>query len=132
VKILADALLYEIQKQDKEKQAALIFISHIYNGEFVAGSRSPEIQNALDSLGIFDRWQWKKGDWVYPLFTSISRNKSDRLMERTFEIDHTSRCERTLTLRQKHWFDLIEAARIKSLAYELGLGEKLDTLMPIQ
>jgi hypothetical protein len=40
-------------------------------------------------------------------------------MERTFEINHTATCERTVTLRQKHWFDLVEAARIKSLAKEL-------------
>jgi hypothetical protein len=125
VKILGDALISELQKQNKEQQAALLFAKHIYNGEFIAGSVRTDIQTALDSLGIFDRWQGKKGDWLYPLFTSISRNKSDRLMERTFEINHAGTCERTVTLRQKHWFDLIEAARIKSLATELGLEEKL-------
>jgi hypothetical protein len=132
VKILGDALISELQKQNKEQQAALLFAKHIYNGEFIAGSVRTDIQAALDSLGIFDRWQGKKGDWLYPLFTSISRNKSDRLMERTFEINHTGTCERTVTLRQKHWFDLIEAARIKGLATELGLEEKLWSLLPIQ
>jgi hypothetical protein len=53
-------------------------------------------------------------------------------MERTFEINHANRCERVLTLRQKHWFDLVEAARIRSLAHELGLDEKIKTLLPIQ
>ena len=130
--LLADALIIEIQKQNKEQQAAFLIASHVYNGEFIAGSARGDIQSALDSLGIFDRWQGEIGDWVYPIFTSISRNKSDRLMERTFEINHTDVCARTLTLRQKHWFDLIEAARIKSLAYELGLEEKLGILMPIQ
>lgn len=132
VKILSDTLLRELQKQGKEQQAALIFASHVYHGEFVAGSSRPDVQAALDSLGIFDRWQGKRGDWVYPLFTSISRNKSDRLMERTFEINHTDTCDRTLTLRQKHWFDLIEASRIRTLAQELWLTDKLQTLLPIQ
>jgi hypothetical protein len=109
-----------------------VFASHVYNGEFVAGSRRADVQQALDGLGIFDRWQWEKGDWVYPIFTSISRNKSDRLMERTFEINHTDRCERVLTLRQKHWFDLVEASRIRSLAQELGLSDKIKTLLPVQ
>ena len=109
-----------------------MFASHVYHGEFVAGSRRADFQQALDGLGIFDRWQWEKGDWVYPIFTSISRNKSDRLMERTFEINHTDRCERMLTLRQKHWFDLIEASRIRSLAQELGLSDKIKTLLPVQ
>ncbi len=53
-------------------------------------------------------------------------------MERTFEINHLSRCDRTLTLRQKHWFDLVEAARIRELAYKLGLEDKLKMLLPIQ
>ncbi len=132
VKLLADALITQIQEQNKWQRAALLLASHIYNGEFIAGSVRTDIQTALDSLGIFDRWQGKKGDWLYPLFTSISRNKSDRLMERTFEINHTGTCERTVTLRQKHWFDLIEAARIKSLAHELGIEDKLTTLLPIQ
>ncbi len=132
VKLLADALIVEIQKQHKEQEAAFLLASHIYNGEFIAGSVRTDIQTALDSLGIFDRWKGKKSDWIYPLFTSISRNKSDRLMERTFEINRTSTCERVLTLRQKHWFDLIEAARIKSLAKELWLEDKLTSLLPIQ
>lgn len=132
VKILSDALLRELQAQHKEQQAALIFAGHVYNGEFIAWSSRPDVQAALDSLGIFDRWYGKKEDWVYPLFTSISRNKSDRLMERTFEINRTNVCDRTLTLRQKHWFDLIEAARIKGLAHELGLEDKLTSLLPIQ
>ncbi len=53
-------------------------------------------------------------------------------MERTFEIDHVDRCVRTLTLQQKHWFDLVEASRIKSLAQELGLYDKINTLLPVQ
>jgi hypothetical protein len=132
VKILANIILQELQKQNKQQQAILLFASHVYQGEFVMGSPHPDIQTAIDTLGIFDRWQTKKWDWVYPLFTSISRNKSDRLMERTFEINHTSQCERTLTLRQKHWFDLIEEARIRSLAHKLGLDDKIKTLLPIQ
>lgn len=132
VKILADALLVELQKQGKIQEAATLLASHIYHGEFIAGSPRTDIQSALDSLGIFDRWEDMKGDWVYPIFTSISRNKSDRLMERTFEINHVNACERTLVLRQKHWFDLIEAARIRNLAHELGLDAKIPTLLPVQ
>lgn len=132
VKLLADALLEKLIQKNREQEAALLFVSHIYRGEFIAGSPRADVQSAIDSLGIFDRWQNRPGDWVYPLFTSISRNKSDRLMERTFEINHTSRCERSLTLRQKHWFDLVEAARIRSLAHELGLDEKIKMLLPIQ
>jgi hypothetical protein len=60
VKILARTLLEELQKKGKQQQALFLLVSHIYNGEFVAGSRRSDIQEGLDSLGIFDRWQWKK------------------------------------------------------------------------
>ena len=53
-------------------------------------------------------------------------------MERTFTIDHTSTCDRTVTLSQKHWFDLTERTRVTRLAHELGLDEKIHTLLPIQ
>jgi hypothetical protein len=101
-------------------------------GEVVAGSPRSDIQRALDDVGIFDRWRGKKGDWVYPLFTSISRNKSDRLMERTFEIDQVNTCERTLTLSQKHWYDLTERNRIEDLARKLGMEDKIPLLLPVQ
>ncbi len=112
--------------------ALSILIAHVFHGEVVAGSPRPEIQKALDEVGIFDRWKQAKDDFIYPLFTSISKNKSDRLMERTFTIDHTSTCDRTVTLTQKHWFDLTERTRVTRLAHELGLDEKIHTLLPIQ
>lgn len=53
-------------------------------------------------------------------------------MERTFRINQIGTCERTLTLEQKHWYDLIEAARIQNLAHELGLMDQLKTLQTVQ
>jgi len=46
--------------KDKQQQALMSFVSHVYQGEFVVGSSRPEIQKAVDALGIFDRWQTKK------------------------------------------------------------------------
>jgi hypothetical protein len=60
VKILGDIILHELQKQDKQQQAIMLFASHVYQGEFVMGSPHPDIQTAIDALGIFDRWQTKK------------------------------------------------------------------------
>lgn len=97
----------------------MIFLSHILSGEIAIGSKHTDIQAAIDDLGIFDTWQTQTRDWVYPIFTSISKNKSDRFMERTFDIEHTNRCDRVLRLTQKHWFDLVEEARVKKYAAEL-------------
>ncbi len=60
MKLLSDTILSELQKKGKQQQAAFIFASHVYHGEFVAGSRRADIQQAIDALGLFDRWQWKK------------------------------------------------------------------------
>jgi hypothetical protein len=110
----------------------MILFRHIIDGEIIVGSSREDFQDALDSLGLFDRWRGKKSDWVYPLFTSLSANKSDRLMERTFTVDHISTCERKISVRQKHWFDLIERTNITQLASALGLETQLPKLLPIQ
>ncbi len=53
-------------------------------------------------------------------------------MERTFEVEHVNRCERIMTLSQKHWFDITERKRIKDLAQQLDLTDKIPALLPIQ
>lgn len=53
-------------------------------------------------------------------------------MERTFEIEQVSACERILTLSQKHWYDLTERNRIEELARQLGMEDKIPLLLPIQ
>lgn len=42
------------------QEALFAFLQDMYMGEFIAGSARPEIQSAIDSLGIFDRWYDKK------------------------------------------------------------------------
>lgn len=132
VKELAATIVQSLHQSQKEKQALTIFVSHLLSGEIAIGSKHPDIQAAIDDLGIFDQWKGQTRDWVYPIFTSISKNKSDRFMERTFDIEHTNRCDRTLRLTQKHWFDIIEEARVKKYAAELWVIENLSTLFFIQ
>lgn len=132
VKELASTLAQSLHQSQKEKQALMIFLSHILSGEIAIGSKHTDIQAAIDDLGIFDTWQTQTRDWVYPIFTSISKNKSDRFMERTFDIEHTNRCDRVLRLTQKHWFDLVEEARVKKYAAELWVMSNLSTLFFVQ
>jgi len=53
-------------------------------------------------------------------------------MERTFEIEQVSACERILTLSQKHWYDLTERNRIQELATKLNMVDKIPLLLPVQ
>jgi hypothetical protein len=132
VKMLGIALLSALREKHLMHEALGIVAMHVFRGEIVAGSPHAEVQAALDDLGIFDRWRGKTGDWFSALFTSVSRNKSDRLMERTFTIEHIDTCERRLTLSQKHWYDFTERDRIADLALKLGMTDKLSTLLSIQ
>lgn len=132
VKMLGGVLFHELQKQGKMSEALWVVALDAWKGEIVMGSPRPEVQKALDDMSIFDRWRGKKWDWIYPIFTSVSRNKSDRLMERTFEIEHVNPCERIMTLSQKHWFDMTERKKIQDLAKQLDLVHKIPALLPVQ
>lgn len=132
VSIIAETLLARLQRAHLEKKALSIVMKHFIAGEILLGSADHDIQKALDSLRLFDTWQYDRGDWVYPVFTSISRNKSDRLMNRDFTVEHLGSCERLMTLTQIHGFDFTEESRLRSLAHTLGLDDKIPLLLPIQ
>lgn len=79
-----------------------ILWKNIENREILIASPDPKIQNAINSLDIFDNWKNKEKNFIYPIFTSIGRNKTDRLMQRTFTIREIDACKREVTLTQKH------------------------------
>ncbi len=66
-----------------------IILDNLKKWEIVIASRDSEIQKFFDSFNIFETWKQDNGNWVYPIFTSISWNKSDRYMTRNFEINST-------------------------------------------
>ena len=132
VQALGKTVFELLKTENKLPQALFIAATQVLHGEVVMGSPDNVIQHALDDIGIFDRWKNATTDWVYPIFTSLSKNKSDRLMERTFTIDHVSTCERSLVLSQKHWYDTTEKKSLQKLAHDLGLDAQLTTLLAVQ
>jgi len=69
-------------------------------------------------------------DFNYPIFTSISGNKSDRYIERFFEkqISYNSDCSinSSLIIKQKHGFNINEEIKIKNFLYDMDLLGKVD------
>ncbi|EKE26583.1 MAG: hypothetical protein ACD_4C00238G0012 [uncultured bacterium (gcode 4)] len=55
--------------------------------EILISSRNEEIQNFLEQYNYSEKWKYDESNWFYPVFTSISWNKSDRYMQRTFNIE---------------------------------------------
>lgn len=93
---------------------------------------------------LSELWLTKKSeissylDFNYPVFTSVSWNKSDRYIERTFtkKIKRNTDCsiETELSLHLKHNFDIAEEINIKNFLYDMDLLWKVDleTTLAIQ
>lgn len=79
---------------------------------------------------------WK--DFTFPVFTSISWNKSDRYMKRIFEknIKKIDNCnlETTFKITQKHTFSINDELQIKNDLYNMNLLDRvnLEQLLEIQ
>lgn len=81
----------KFEKKLFEKKDFLGYIEIFYNNfiawEIPIASLDKDIQEYLDSLDILEKWTKDKWNWVYPIFTSISWNKSDRYMNRYITLD---------------------------------------------
>lgn len=69
-------------------------------------------------------------DFNYPVFTSVSWNKSDRYIERIFtkKVKKNTDCsiETELNIHLKHNFDIAEEINIKNFLYDMNLLWKVD------
>ena len=104
----------------------------IEDGEILLASPDEETQNALDELQLFDTWTTYSEDFIYPIFTSISNNKTDRIMKRVFTIREVNDCTREVTLIQKHGWNVEIEASIKKMAHDLDISDRLPILLPVQ
>jgi hypothetical protein len=111
---------------------AKILWKNLENGEILVASPHEDTQQAIDEMNLFDTWKTAKRDFIYPLFTSISKNKSDRIMTRKLSIVQTNDCKREVTLTQKHGWNVAVESQIKKMAHDLSITEKLPLLLPIQ
>ena len=66
-----------------------IFLDHFQRHEILIASKDSETQTFLEKLGTREAWQEDQGNFLYPIFTSLSANKSDRYMERTLTVKTT-------------------------------------------
>jgi len=127
-------LLENIQTNNYTAGIANIVYDQLRTGEIIAASTDLDQQDLLDDLQMFEVWRYDDDDWIYPIFTSVSKNKSDRHMEREFVITHsdTDVCARTLKLNQRHAYDLRTDILIEKLYYELGITSDLEALKHVQ
>lgn len=86
-----------------------ILINNIISWDIVVWSRDKEIANYISLLWIDEKWLKDKWNWLYPVFTSIWWNKSDRYMSRDFRVISQDiwNCQvvNNFSLNSKHWFN---------------------------
>jgi len=119
-----------------DKKALVRTLQQIFTKKdvFFWSSDEKKMQLAKDFSLFFDATP-ETLDFVYPVFTSISGNKSDRYMQRTFAKDYEifGNCDirTTFQLSQKHVFPIETQTRIQSLAYTFqALGKhSLDEML---
>ena len=130
----AEKLFEELRDNNRIASLANIAYDQIRTGEIIVASTHDDTQSWLSNLGIFELWREDTGDWMYPIFTSVSKNKSDRHMQREFTIAQSDApsCLRTFHLRQEHAYDFQADAQIEKLYYDLGITSDLEALKHVQ
>lgn len=95
--------------------------------------------NLLKEIWLYKEYNFEKYiDFNYPVFTSISWNKSDRYIKRSFSKNYTIKedcsIDTTFNIKQKHNFNINEEINIKTILYDMDLLWKVDVnnLLQIQ
>lgn len=99
-------------------------------GEILMASRNPQIQEFLTSLQKPLPWHSDEKNWIYPLFTSVSGNKSDRYISRALETKIKSlgecRYETTAHLTLEHTFSQNDAEKVENYMNIFGLEDAAE------
>lgn len=115
-----------------------IFLNNLEDWEINIASRDKDIQEYIDKLWFLEKWRTDNWNWIYPVFTSISWNKSDRYVKRDFRVISTksSWCEvnNEFLLKSTHTYNTETRDEIRKVFDELKItdGKERDRLIAIE
>ncbi len=144
-----EAFIWKIYEKQAYDEVITTVESAVKDGEIPFASRNERIDNFLSTFRVplpwekpIDNTETVSGDqsvntstiqqsynpnWVYPLLTSISGNKSDRLMTRlyTSETIPLGSChyENKLTFTHTHGWNALEDQNIKNIMKSVGITD---------
>lgn len=100
-----------------------IVLENLKKWEILFASRDEEIQKLINDTKMIENWKRDNWNWIYPVFTSISWNKSDRNVHRFFTISSkdVAGCEK------ENSFKLISTNPFEE-AEEIEINKLFDTL----
>ena len=132
----------ELEKHLLEKKDIVgyidIFAKALDENEILLGSRDETIQKFITTHTNQESWKTNRGNWIYPIFTSLSGNKSDRYVKRTFETESLalSGClvQNTVHLSSEHPFGAKEESEIADIFSKAGITDatERERLMQIE
>lgn len=112
-----------------EKNAPLelldTFDTYLKNGEILFASRDSEIDGFLDTYKKKLPWEIGGSNWIYPIWTSVSGNKSDRYIRRTYQAKTRKldecKYENTITLETRHLYGEKDTEELLSYFKTFGI-----------
>ena len=126
-----------LEKQDFAWYAEILE-RNFMSWEILIASRNEQVQSFIESFHFYEQWKGNGWNWIYPVFTSISGNKSDRYVNRTFSLSTTPSVactvENTIRINSTHTFDIREEKRVRGILKDLDITDKkqVDELVRIQ
>lgn len=120
VKKMAEAKQFDLYMQVAQK--------NIDANQILVALRDTDNQAFVDQVFGIPKYRNNPNNFVYPVFTSLSWNKSDRYVHRTFDLSRLSQSGCTVTnrfaLTSEHLFSAGERENIRSMLYRYGVDVK--------
>ena len=123
------ALLSRIQSQNLALDVLDILEKNRKDGEILFASRDAEVDAFLDPYRKQLPWESSTSpNWIYPVWTSVSGNKSDRYIDRNYQsvVKKIEGCkyENTITLATKHTFTQSDTIELQSYFKQFNITDK--------
>lgn len=107
-----------------------VFADHFQRHEILIASKDAETEQFLETLGTHETWMESQGNFLYPIFTSLSANKSDRYMERTLSVKTISlsgcNVHNVIKLNSDHAITTTEKLKTEKLLHDFGIDDPAE------
>ncbi len=104
-----------------------ILVDNFKRHEILIASKNSETEAFLETLGTREKWMGDEGNFIYPIFTSLSANKSDRYMNRALSVKTTSLSGCTVRnivrLSSDHSITIDEKLKTEKLLYDFNITD---------
>lgn len=133
----ASALEKAISDRKMWEAVARVVLAQVQAGEVLVASSHADVQTLLDDTHLYGTWRQNTGNYIYPVFTSISGNKSDRTTERAITTTTKNlgdcRVQTQVTLASQQTFGATEEHTVRAILSRAGFsGKYVEEMLAIQ